>query len=94
MQDGASAEIAIVGKEGLVGIALFMGGETTPSRAIVQSAGCAFRLDARLLKEEFYCAVRCSICSCGTPKRCSRKWGRRRCANGIIQWTSNSVAGC
>jgi len=53
MEDGASAEIAIVGNEGLIGIALFMGGETTPSRAVVQSAGLAYRLDARLLKEEF-----------------------------------------
>jgi CRP-like cAMP-binding protein len=53
MEDGASAEIAIVGNEGLIGIALFMGGETTPSRAIVQSAGAAFRLDAQILKEEF-----------------------------------------
>jgi CRP-like cAMP-binding protein len=54
MEDGASAEIAIVGNEGLIGIALFMGGETTPSRAVVQSAGFAYRLDARLLKEEFH----------------------------------------
>src|SRR5712692_7818056 len=53
MEDGASAEIAIVGREGIVGIALFMGGETTPSRAIVQSAGHAYRLSARILKEEF-----------------------------------------
>lgn len=53
MEDGASAEIAIVGNEGLIGIALFMGGETTPSRAIVQSAGRAYRLNARLLKQEF-----------------------------------------
>jgi CRP-like cAMP-binding protein len=53
MEDGASAEIAIVGNEGLIGIALFMGGETTPSRAIVQSAGEAYRLDARILKDEF-----------------------------------------
>jgi CRP-like cAMP-binding protein len=53
MEDGASAEIAIVGNEGLIGIALFMGGETTPSRAIVQSAGAAFRLDAQILKQEF-----------------------------------------
>ena len=44
MKDGASAEIAVVGNEGLVGIALFMGGETTPSRAVVQSAGYAYRL--------------------------------------------------
>src|SRR5262245_50113997 len=53
MQDGASAEIAVVGNEGLVGIALFMGGETTPSRAVVQSAGHAFRLPSKQLKLEF-----------------------------------------
>ena len=44
MEDGASAEIAVVGNEGIVGVALFMGGETTPSRAVVQSAGYAYRL--------------------------------------------------
>jgi CRP-like cAMP-binding protein len=53
MQDGSSAEIAVVGNEGVVGIALFMGGETTPSRAVVQSAGDAYRLKGSLLKEEF-----------------------------------------
>jgi CRP-like cAMP-binding protein len=53
MADGASAEIAVVGNEGLVGVALFMGGETTPSRAIVQSAGSAYRLRGHLMKEEF-----------------------------------------
>src|SRR6266851_1269477 len=53
MEDGASAEIAIVGNEGVLGISLFMGGETTPSRAVVQSAGHAFRLKAALLKNEF-----------------------------------------
>ena len=53
MEDGASAEIAVVGNEGILGISLFMGGETTPSRAIVQGAGHAFRLKAVLLKEEF-----------------------------------------
>ena len=53
MQNGASAEIAVVGKEGIVGISLFMGGETTPSRAVVQSGGHAYRLSAALLKEEF-----------------------------------------
>ena len=51
--DGASAEMAIVGNEGVVGIALFMGGETTPSRAVVQSAGHAYRLQALHLKDEF-----------------------------------------
>ncbi len=53
MTDGASAEIAIVGNEGVLGISLFMGGETTPSRAVVQSAGYGFRLKAQLLKDEF-----------------------------------------
>ena len=53
MESGASAEIAITGNEGLVGIALFMGGETTPSRAIVQSAGNGYRLKASVLKREF-----------------------------------------
>jgi CRP-like cAMP-binding protein len=53
MEDGASAEIAVVGNEGILGISLFMGGNTTPSRAIVQSAGHAFRLKADLLKDEF-----------------------------------------
>jgi CRP-like cAMP-binding protein len=53
MEDGSSAEIAIVGNEGLVGISLFMGGETTPSRAVVQSEGRAFRLAAQHLRSEF-----------------------------------------
>jgi CRP-like cAMP-binding protein len=53
MEDGASAEIAIVGNEGMIGISIFMGGETTPSRAIVQSAGQAYQLDSRVLKDEF-----------------------------------------
>ena len=53
MENGSSAEIAVVGNEGLVGVALFMGGESTPSRAIVQSAGRAYRLPGARLKEEF-----------------------------------------
>src|SRR6186713_585181 len=53
MQDGSSAEIAVVGNEGAIGVSLFMGGETTPSRAIVQSAGFAFRLTSTKLKQEF-----------------------------------------
>lgn len=53
MEDGASAEIAVVGHEGIVGISLFMGGETTPSRAVVQSAGWGFRLRANLMMREF-----------------------------------------
>ncbi len=53
LENGASAEISIVGNEGVIGIALFMGGDTTPSRAIVQSAGNAYRLPGRLMKDEF-----------------------------------------
>ncbi len=53
LADGASAEIAVTGSEGMVGIALFMGGETTPSRAVVQSAGRGYRLKAAVLKSEF-----------------------------------------
>ena len=53
MENGASAEIAIAGNEGLVGISLFMGGESTPSRAVVQSAGNGYRLKASILKTEF-----------------------------------------
>ncbi len=53
MEDGASAEIAVVGHEGLVGISLFMGGGSTPSRAVVQSAGRGFRLNAQWMLQEF-----------------------------------------
>jgi len=53
LENGASAEIAVTGNDGLVGIALFMGGESTPSRAVVQSAGHAYRLKAAMLKSEF-----------------------------------------
>jgi CRP-like cAMP-binding protein len=54
MESGSSAEIAVVGNEGIVGVALFMGGETTPSRALVQSAGHAYRLKGQILKDEFH----------------------------------------
>jgi len=53
MQNGESAEIAVVGNEGVVGVSLFMGGDSTPSRALIQSAGGAYRLTAQLMKEEF-----------------------------------------
>jgi CRP-like cAMP-binding protein len=53
MENGALTEISMVGNEGLVGISLFMGGESTPSRAVVQSAGLGFRLKAQLMKNEF-----------------------------------------
>jgi CRP-like cAMP-binding protein len=51
--NGASAEIAVVGNEGIIGVSIFMGGETTPSRAVVQSAGYAYQLSSRIVKDEF-----------------------------------------
>ena len=53
MENGSSAEIAVVGREGIVGISLFMGGNSTPSRAVVQSAGQGFRLKANMMMQEF-----------------------------------------
>jgi CRP-like cAMP-binding protein len=53
MIDGSTAEVGLVGNEGVVGIALFMGGDTTPNRAIVQGTGDAFRMPARVMLEEF-----------------------------------------
>ena len=53
MENGASAEIAVVGNEGIVGISLFMGGESTPSRAVVQSAGQGYRMTGEAMKDEF-----------------------------------------
>jgi CRP-like cAMP-binding protein len=54
LENGASAEIAVVGREGIVGISLFMGGGSSPTRAVVQSAGQGFRLGAKVLQEEFH----------------------------------------
>ncbi|ABI56467.1 Crp/Fnr family transcriptional regulator [Alkalilimnicola ehrlichii MLHE-1] len=54
MEDGSSAETSVVGNEGIVGVSLFMGGETTPSQAVVQAAGHAYRLTGRALKAEFH----------------------------------------
>jgi CRP-like cAMP-binding protein len=54
MENGASGEIAVVGNEGIVGVSLFMGGGSTPSRGVVQSAGKGYRLKAQLLKDEFH----------------------------------------
>jgi CRP-like cAMP-binding protein len=56
-RSGASAEIAVAGNEGLVGVSLFMGGDTTPNRAVVLSAGQAYRLPAAVIKSEFECSI-------------------------------------
>ena len=54
LEDGASTEISVIGNEGLVGITLFMGGDSTPRRSVVQSAGCAYRLPGSALRDEFH----------------------------------------
>ncbi len=53
LKDGHSAEIAVVGSEGVIGVSLFMGGDSTPGRAVVQSAGAGYRLSASFIKQEF-----------------------------------------
>lgn len=53
LESGQTAEIAVVGNEGILGISIFMGGETTPSRAVVQSAGYGYRLKSQFMKDEF-----------------------------------------
>ena len=68
MESGASAEVSVVGNEGVIGIALFMGGETTPSRAIVQSAGHAYRLIGSGSRMSFTAVAACSCCCCVTPR--------------------------
>ena len=93
MESGASGEIAVVGSEGMVGVSLFMGGGSTPSRAVVQSAGQGFRLKADLMKNEFDKGGRCCICCCATPRRSSRKWRKRLSATGTTRLTSNCAAG-
>jgi len=73
MKNGESAEIAIVGNEGMIGIALFMGSDSTMSRAIVQNAGFAYRLKAWVLKNEFH-----------RGKALSRVGGRPDCGSRLI----------
>ncbi len=93
MTDGPSGEIAIVGNQGILGISLFMGGETTPSRAIVQSAGKGFRLKGQFLKDEFrrFGPVHNLLLR---YTQALIKWRRRRFATGIIRSTSNRAGGC
>jgi CRP-like cAMP-binding protein len=57
MENGAPGEIAVVGREGIVGVSIFMGGESTPSRAVVQSAGHGYRMRSQTLKDEFSASV-------------------------------------
>jgi CRP-like cAMP-binding protein len=94
MEDGASAEIAVVGYEGLVGIALFMGGISTPSRAVVQSAGRGFRLKADVMKQEFNRAGSMMHLLLRYTQPSLPRRRRRPRAIDITRWTSSCVDGC
>ena len=84
-KDGASAEIAVVGNEGVVGVALFMGGETTPNRAVVQSAGAAYRLKEQVLKQEFSQSGALQHLFLRIRSRFSPRWRRLLFATVTIQ---------
>lgn len=95
LEDGHSAEIAVVGNEGVVGISLFMGGESTPSRAVVQSAGRGYRLSSSAIKKAFnrngpvmHLMLRYTQALITQMRR------KPRCAIGTTRWTSNFAAGC
>jgi len=94
MEDGASAEIAVVGNEGIVGISLFMGGESTPSRAVVQSAGQGYRLKAQVLKEEFNRAGPVLHLLLRYTQALITQMAQTAVATGIIRSISNCAAGC
>ena len=93
MESGASAEIAVVGNEGVVGISLFMGGESTPSRAVVQSAGEGYRLNARTIKEEFNRAPVLHLLLRYTQALITQMAQTAVC-NRTTRSTSSSAAGC
>lgn len=84
--------VPIVGREGIVGIAIFMGGETTPSRAIVQSAGHAYRLSARVLKDEFSRGP-CSTCCFRYAQALITQMAQTAVCNRHHRSTSNCVGG-
>jgi len=94
MKNGESAEIAVVGNEGMIGISLFMGGESTISRAIVQNAGYAYRLKVQVLKDEFLCGGELAGSFFCSPRRLLRKWFKRQCVIGITLSISSYAAGC
>lgn len=94
MENGASAEISVVGNDGLVGVAVFMGGQTALNRAVVQSAGSAFRLAAHRLKAEFDRHGDLLAWCCATPRPSSRRCRRRRSAIGITRSNSSCAGGC
>jgi hypothetical protein len=94
MKNGASAEISIVGNDGMLGVSLFMGGETTPSRAVVQSAGSTYRLLGRRLKEEFYRQGKTQQLLLRYTQALLTQMAQTAVCNGTMGRSSNCAAGC
>jgi CRP-like cAMP-binding protein len=93
LEDGSTAEICVVGNDGMVGVSLFMGGEKTTSRAIVQSSGSAYRLKGTRLTQEFERQGETMHILLRYTQALIR-WRRPRSATGITPWTSSCAAGC
>jgi len=93
-ENGESAEISIVGNEGIVGISLFMGGESTTSRAVVQSAGQAIRLKAQILKDEFNQSGPVLHLLLRYTQALITQMSQTAVCNGITRSISSYAAGC
>jgi CRP-like cAMP-binding protein len=93
LENGASAEIAVVGKEGIVGISLFMGGGSSPNRAVVQSAGKGFRLGAKVLQDEFHRAGPVLHLLLRYTQALITQMSQTAVCNRHHSWTSSYVAG-
>lgn len=94
LADGASAEIAVVGNEGVVGVSLFMGGETTPSRAVVQSAGYGYRLLGPGGQGRIHSGGAMQHLLLRYTQALLTQMAQTAVCIGIIRWTSNCVDGC
>lgn len=94
LENGASAEISVVGNDGIVGISLFMGGETTPNRAVVQSAGKAYRLSGQRLKEEFHRSSEMQHFLLRHTQSLITQMAQTAVCNRHHSWISSYVAGC
>jgi len=94
MEDGTSAELGVVGNDGVVGIALFMGGETTPNRAVVQSAGYSLRMKPNVLQEEFRRGGPLQLVLLRYTQALITQMSQTAVCTGCIASISNCAAGC
>ena len=94
MEDGATVEMGLVGTDGVVGVHLFLGADTTPSQAVVVVGGEAFRIKTKTLREAFSLGGPLNVNSSATPRRSSRRSLRRPSATACMLWNNVCVAGC